>query len=68
LAQISDASELTAIVERVLDENPKQASDYLGGKEQIGKWLLGQVMKATRGQANPQAAQKALKAAVERRR
>lgn len=66
-AQISDAGELTSIVERVLDENPKQTSEYLGGKEQIGKWLLGQVMRATRGQANPQAAQDALRAAVDRR-
>ena len=68
LAQVSDAGELASIVERVLDENPKQTSEYLGGKEQIGKWLLGQVMRATRGQANPQAAQDALRAAVDKRR
>jgi aspartyl-tRNA(Asn)/glutamyl-tRNA(Gln) amidotransferase subunit B len=67
-AQISDAGELASIVERVLDENPKQVSDYLSGKEQIGKWLLGQVMRATRGQANPQTAQEALRAAVDKRR
>jgi aspartyl-tRNA(Asn)/glutamyl-tRNA(Gln) amidotransferase subunit B len=68
LAQVSDASQLAAIVERVLDENPKQVSDYVAGKEQIGKWLLGQVMRATRGQANPQMAQELLRAAVEKRR
>jgi aspartyl-tRNA(Asn)/glutamyl-tRNA(Gln) amidotransferase subunit B len=68
LAQVSDANELAAIVERVLDENPKQVSEYLGGKEQLFKWLLGQVMRATRGQANPQVAQEVLKVAVERRR
>jgi aspartyl-tRNA(Asn)/glutamyl-tRNA(Gln) amidotransferase subunit B len=68
LAQISDAGALASIVERVLDENPKQLDEYLGGKEQIGKWLLGQVMRATHGRANPQAAQEALKAAVERRK
>jgi len=68
LVQISDTSVLTAVVEGVLDENPKQVAEYLGGKEQLFKWLLGQVMKATRGQANPQAAQAALKVAVERRR
>ena len=67
-AQISDAGELASIVERVLDEHPKQTSEYLGGKAQIGKWLLGQVMRATRGQANPQAAQDALRAAVDKRR
>ena len=68
LAQVSDAGALAALVERVLDENPKQVADYVSGKEQIGRWLLGQVMKATRGQANPQVAQQVLKAAADRRR
>jgi aspartyl-tRNA(Asn)/glutamyl-tRNA(Gln) amidotransferase subunit B len=68
LAQISDASELAAIVERVLDENPKPLSEYLGGKEPLFKWLMGQVMKATRGQANPQVAQEVLQSALDRRR
>jgi aspartyl-tRNA(Asn)/glutamyl-tRNA(Gln) amidotransferase subunit B len=68
LAQVSDAGALAAIVERVLDENPHQVADYMSGKEQIGRWLLGQVMKATRGQANPQVAQQVLQAAVGRRR
>jgi aspartyl-tRNA(Asn)/glutamyl-tRNA(Gln) amidotransferase subunit B len=68
LAQVSDADELGAIVERVLDENPKQVGEYLGGKEPLFKWLLGQVMKATRGQANPQVAQEVLKSALDRRR
>jgi len=68
LAQVSDADELAAIVERVLDENPKQMGEYLGGKEQLFKWLLGQVMRATQGQANPQVAAEVLKAAVEKRR
>ncbi len=68
LAQVSDASELAAIVERVLDENPKQTNEYLNGKEQLFKWLLGQVMRTTKGQANPQVAADVLKAAVEKRR
>jgi aspartyl-tRNA(Asn)/glutamyl-tRNA(Gln) amidotransferase subunit B len=68
LAQISDAGELVAIVERVLGENPKQVAEYLGGKESLFKWLLGQVMRATHGQANPQVAQEVLKSALDRRR
>jgi len=68
LAQVSDAGELAAIVERVLDENPKQTNEYLNGKEQLFKWLLGQVMRTTKGQANPQVAADVLKAAVEKRR
>jgi len=68
LAQVSDTGELAAIVERALDENPKQVSEYLGGKEPLFKWLLGQVMRATKGQANPQVAAEMLKAALQRRK
>jgi aspartyl-tRNA(Asn)/glutamyl-tRNA(Gln) amidotransferase subunit B len=68
LTQISDAGALEAIVERVLDENPEPLLEYLGGKEPICKWLLGQVMKATRGQASPTVAQEVLRSALDRRR
>ncbi len=68
LSQVSDADELAGIVKRVLDENPRQVAEYLGGKEQIGKWLLGQVMKASRGRANPQVARGVLEAAANKRR
>jgi aspartyl-tRNA(Asn)/glutamyl-tRNA(Gln) amidotransferase subunit B len=53
LAQISDRAALEAIVEKVIAENPKPVSDYLAGKEVTAKFLVGQVMKATKGQANP---------------
>lgn len=68
LTQISDAGALAAIVERVLDENPQELDEYLGGKEPIYKWLLGQVMRATRGQANPTVAQEVLRSALDQRR
>lgn len=54
LAQISDAAELEEIVEAVLSDNPQQVDTYLGGKEQILGWFVGQVMRETRGKANPQ--------------
>ena len=54
LAQISDLEELSCIVEQVIAENPGPVAEYLGGKEAILRFLVGQVMKATRGQANPQ--------------
>jgi len=54
LAQISDTAALEQVVARVLDENPQQVAQYLDGKAQIIGWMMGQVMKATRGQANPQ--------------
>lgn len=57
LAQVSDVDELSDIVAQVLSENPEAVGDYLGGKTQVLRFLLGQVMKATRGTANPQVVQ-----------
>ncbi|MDN5347166.1 MAG: aspartyl-tRNA(Asn)/glutamyl-tRNA(Gln) amidotransferase subunit [Clostridia bacterium] len=53
LVQISDAGELAAIVEKVLAEHPQVVADYRGGKDKALGFLVGQVMKATRGKANP---------------
>jgi aspartyl-tRNA(Asn)/glutamyl-tRNA(Gln) amidotransferase subunit B len=50
--QISDPAALDAAVERVLRENPAAVADYRAGKAQAIGFLVGQVMKATRGQAN----------------
>ena len=68
LAQISDTAALEQAVTQVLDENPGQVSKYLGGKEQLLGWLMGQVMKATKGKANPQVVQKLLRTQLEARR
>ncbi len=68
LAQISDTAALQAVVEHVLDNHPKEVKQYLAGKETILQWLMGQVMKATRGKANPKIVQDMLKAALEKRR
>jgi aspartyl-tRNA(Asn)/glutamyl-tRNA(Gln) amidotransferase subunit B len=53
LRQISDAGALEAIVAEVLAANPKQVEDYRAGKEKAFNSLVGQVMKATKGKANP---------------
>lgn len=53
LVQISDVAELTAIVERVLAAHPKVVEDYRKGKEKALGFLVGQVMKETKGKANP---------------
>lgn len=60
LVQISQEDQLAEIVERVLAENPKPVADYLGGKETALRYLMGQVMKATRGKANPSLANELL--------
>ena len=61
LKQISDQGELEGIVQGVIDENPSTADDYRAGKAQALKYLMGQVMKATRGKANPQLADQMLR-------
>ena len=53
LAQISDTSELERIVGDVLAGHPQPVADYRAGKETALNFLKGQVMKATRGKANP---------------
>jgi aspartyl-tRNA(Asn)/glutamyl-tRNA(Gln) amidotransferase subunit B len=53
MKQLSDASEIEKIVDQVLAANPKQVQDYRAGKEKAFNSLVGQVMKATRGKANP---------------
>ncbi|MEW9123217.1 MAG: Asp-tRNA(Asn)/Glu-tRNA(Gln) amidotransferase subunit GatB [Thermotaleaceae bacterium] len=60
LEQITDTKELETIVEAVLEENPKSVEDYHQGKEQALGFLMGQVMKQTKGKANPQLAKEYL--------
>ena len=53
LRQISDAGALEAIVADVLAANPKSVEEFRAGKEKAFNALVGQVMKATKGKANP---------------
>jgi aspartyl-tRNA(Asn)/glutamyl-tRNA(Gln) amidotransferase subunit B len=52
LRQMSDTAELTAVIDAVIAANPEAVADVRAGKEQALKFLTGQVMKETRGQAN----------------
>jgi aspartyl-tRNA(Asn)/glutamyl-tRNA(Gln) amidotransferase subunit B len=61
LKQISDTSALEKIADEVLAANPKQVEQYRGGKTAVLGFLVGQVMKASRGQANPANANEVLK-------
>ena len=51
--QISDSSVVKTAVAKAIDANPQAVTDYMGGKETAAKFLVGQVMKITKGQANP---------------
>jgi len=54
LRQISDSGALGAAIDAVLAEFPKQLADYRGGNDKLLQFFVGQTMKRTRGQANPQ--------------
>ncbi|WP_459927576.1 Asp-tRNA(Asn)/Glu-tRNA(Gln) amidotransferase subunit GatB [Desulfosporosinus burensis] len=53
LAQISDEGALLGIIDSVLAANPQSVEDYRAGKDRAIGFLVGQIMKATKGQANP---------------
>ena len=53
LTQVSDEAALAAIIDDVLGKNPTQVEQYRAGKEQVLGFLVGQVMKASGGKANP---------------
>jgi aspartyl-tRNA(Asn)/glutamyl-tRNA(Gln) amidotransferase subunit B len=65
LKQISDTGALQKIIEDVLAKNAGQVETYKSGKSSVLGFFVGQVMKATRGQANPQAVNELLKKALE---
>jgi aspartyl-tRNA(Asn)/glutamyl-tRNA(Gln) amidotransferase subunit B len=62
LRQISDSGAIEALVEQVVAANPKLVEDYRAGKEKAFNALVGQVMKASQGKANPAQANAILKA------
>jgi aspartyl-tRNA(Asn)/glutamyl-tRNA(Gln) amidotransferase subunit B len=54
LGQISDVGELEAIVARIVAANPGPAEEFRQGRDKVLGFFVGQIMKETRGQANPQ--------------
>jgi len=61
LEQVSDTGSIEKAIEQVLAAHPRQASDYRGGNEKVFGFLIGQIMKATQGKANPQIVNEILK-------
>jgi len=56
LVQMSDAGELLQLIHEILAENPAQVADYKDGKTKLMGFFVGQLMKKTKGQANPKLA------------
>ena len=65
LAQLRDDEGLARIAAEVVDANAQAVADYRGGKESAIKFLVGQVMRATRGRADPNEAQSALRSVLD---
>ncbi len=63
--QISDTSAVEPLVREALDANPRAVADYLNGKESAARFLVGQVMKLTRGQARPELVNQLVTGALE---
>ena len=54
LTQLNDSDEIRAMIKRAIADNPGPVADFKGGKQKAILFFVGQVMKATKGQANPQ--------------
>lgn len=65
LIQISDTSELEGIVAQTLQENPESVKDFMDGKLQASGFLMGKLMKASKGNANPKLAKELLDAKLQ---
>ena len=65
LSQISDTDAVLAAVQQAIAENPGPVQEYLGGKQQVMGFIIGQVMKATRGNANPRVASQIVRERLE---
>ena len=61
LVQVSDTGEIDSIIEDVLNSNPQQLAQYRAGKEALFGFFVGQVMKASKGKANPKVVNERLK-------
>jgi len=68
LEQISDESAVKEIVDRILPENEQSVQDYLRGKDRALGYIVGQVMKASRGKANPEIAKRLILKEIEKRK
>ena len=65
LEQVTDEDEILGFVRRAVEENSKVVADYRGGKANALKFLVGQVMRLSRGKANPQRVNELLRATLD---
>ncbi|GIT62403.1 MAG: hypothetical protein Ct9H300mP20_22300 [Gammaproteobacteria bacterium] len=61
LKQVTDSSEIEKVIDKVLEKNSSQLEQYKSGKEKLFGFFVGQVMKESKGKANPEQVNKLLK-------
>ena len=66
--QISDTSGVEPVVQQAITDHPKAVDDYVAGKDTAAKFLVGQVMKLTKGQAKPELVNQLVSAALEEKK
>ena len=65
LVQITDTSEIETVIDKIIIENDKDVQDYINGNSKVLGYLMGQVMRATKGKANPQTVNALLRSKLE---
>ena len=65
LKQVTDSTEIEKVINQVFEENPTQLKQYKSGKEKLFGFFVGQVMKVSKGKANPEQVNKLLKRRLE---
>jgi len=68
LAQVSDEGFIQEAITKILNDNPKEVEQYLAGKESLLQWFMGQIVRATKGKADPQVARELLVRLLEAKR
>ena len=66
IENITDDAELKSVINKIIEANPESVKDYLNGHDRAIKYLMGQVMKETKGKANPAMASELLKEELSR--
>jgi len=66
ITQITDEDELFEVIDRVIKENPKSVDDFNQGKEKVLNFLVGQVMRYTKGRAKPDFVFEAIKQRIKK--
>ena len=61
LVQISDTGELDGVIDQIIVDNPEEVERFKGGDQKLMGFFMGQLMRATKGQANPQKASQLLR-------